>query len=51
MNKILPVVFALSVTEAPVFACCEGGCSFSKKDNASQDETIKQVEDTDSSDK
>ncbi len=51
MNKILPLVFALSFTAAPVLAWGEGGCSFSKKNKTSQDETIKQVESSDSSDK
>ena len=44
MNKILPLVFALSFTTAPVLAWGEGGCSFSKKNKQSQDETIEQVE-------
>ncbi len=51
MNKILSVVFALSVTVAPVLAWGEGGCSFSKKNKEIQDETIDQVESPDSSDK
>ena len=44
MNKILPVVFAISFTAAPVLAWDEGGCSFSMKNKQSQDETIEQVE-------
>ena len=51
MNKILHVVFALSVSVSPVLAWGEGGCSFSKKDKASQVENIDQVENNDSSDK
>ena len=44
MYKILPLVSAISFTEAPVFACAEGGSTFSKKNKESQDETIEQVE-------
>ena len=51
MNKTLTVICALSVMVPPVLAWGEGGCSFSKKDKASQDETIEQVENPDSSDK
>tara|TARA_Y100001968_G_scaffold310541_1_gene331596 strand:- start:585 stop:740 length:156 start_codon:yes stop_codon:yes gene_type:complete len=51
MIKILPVVFTLYITVAPVLAWGEGGCSFSKKNNASQDEIIEQVESSDSFDK
>ena len=51
MNKILPLVFTLCITVAPVLAWGEGGCSFSKKNKASQDETIEQVESSGSSDK
>ena len=43
MNKIFPVVFALSFMVSPALAWGEGGCSFSKKDKASQNETIEQV--------
>ena len=50
MNKILPLVFALSVTTAPVLAWGEGGCSLSNQNKASQDETIEQVDSSDSSD-
>ena len=49
MNKLLPVVFALSITAAPVLAWGEGGCS--KKDKARQHETTEQVENTNASDK
>ena len=51
MNKILPLVFAISFTTAPVLAWGEGGCSFSKKNKQSQDETIEQVESSGPSDK
>ena len=51
MKKILPVVFSLSVTAAPVLAWGEGGCSFFKKNNVSQVETTEQVKSSDSSDK
>ena len=51
MNKILPLVFVLSVTAAPVLALGEGGCSFSKKNKASQDEAIEQVDSSDFTDR
>ncbi len=51
MNKILPLVFALSVTTAPVLAWGEGGCSLSNKNKASQDETVEQVDSSDSTDR
>ena len=51
MNKILPLVFTLSVTTAPVLAWGESGCSLSNKNKASQDETVEQVDSSDSSDK
>ena len=51
MNKILPLVFALCVREEPVSASAEVGCSFSKKNKASQDNTIEQDKSSDSSDK
>ncbi|WP_257473369.1 hypothetical protein [Prochlorococcus marinus] len=44
MNKILPLVFALSVAVAPALAWGEGGCSLSKKNKANQNETIEQVD-------
>ncbi len=50
MNKILPLEFALSFTTAPVLAWAEGGCSFSNNNKASQDETVDQVDSSDSSD-
>ena len=48
MNKIIPLVFALSFTIAPVLAWGEGGCSLSNKNKASQDETVQQVDSSDS---
>ena len=51
MNKIIPLVFALSFTTAPVLAWGEGGCSLSNKNKASQNETVEQVDSSDSSDK
>ena len=51
MNKILPLVFALSFTTAPVLAWGEGGCSLSNKNKASQDETVEQVDSSDSTDR
>ena len=44
MNKILPLVSAISFTEAPFWTWAEGGSSFSKKNKQSQEETIEQVE-------
>tara|TARA_Y100001968_G_C19060220_1_gene573417 strand:- start:172 stop:327 length:156 start_codon:yes stop_codon:yes gene_type:complete len=51
MNKILPPVIALSVMVSPVLAWGEGGCSLSKKNKPNQDETIEQLNTSDSSDK
>ena len=48
MNKILPLVLALSFTTAPVLAWGEGGCSLSNKNKASQNETVEQVDSSDS---
>ena len=50
MNKILPLVSAISFTAAPVLAWAEGGSSFSKKNKESRDKTIEQLESSDSSD-
>ena len=44
MNKILPLVSAISFKAAPVLARGEGVCFFSMKHKQSQDETIEQVE-------
>ena len=51
MNKILSLLCALSVTSSPVLAWGEGGCSLSNKNKASQDETVEQVDSSDSSDR
>ena len=51
MNKILLLVFALSFTTAPVLALGEGGCSLSNKNKASQDETVDQVDSSDTTDR
>ncbi len=51
MNKILPLVFALFFTTAPVLAWGEGGCSLSNKNKASQDETVDQVNSSDSTER
>ena len=48
MNKILPLILAFSFTTAPVLAWGEGGCSLSNKNKASQDETVEQVDSSDS---
>ncbi len=49
MNKVLSLVFTLSVMTVPVLAWGEGGCSLSNKNNPSQDETLEQVDSSDSS--
>ena len=51
MNIILPLILPFSVTTAPVLAWGEGGCSLSNKNKASQNETIEQVDSSDSSDR
>ena len=51
MNKILPIVFVLSITTAPVLAWSEGGCSLSNKNKASQDEKVEQVDSFDPTDR
>ena len=51
MNKTVPLVFALSLMTAPVMAWGEGGCSLSNKNKASQDETVEQVDSSDSIDR
>ena len=51
MNKILTLVFALFFTTSPVLSWGEGGCSLSKKNKASQDEMVEQVDSSDSTDR
>ena len=51
MNKTLPLIFALSFITAPVMAWGEGGCALSNKKKASHDETVEQVENSDSTDR
>ena len=51
MNKILTLVFALSFTTAPFLAWGEGGCSLSNKNKESLDETVEQVDSSDSTDR
>ena len=51
MNKILPLVFALSVSTAPVLAWGEGGCSLSNQNKASHDESVEQIDSSNSSDR
>ena len=48
MNKTLPLVYAHSFMTAPVMAWGEGGCALSNKNKASQDETVEQVDSSDS---
>ena len=48
MNKILPLVFAFAFKTAPVLAWGEDGCSLSNKNKAIQDESVKQVDNSDS---
>ena len=50
MNKTLTLLFALSFM-TPVMAWGEGGCSLSNKNKASQDETVEQVDSSDSTDR
>ncbi len=50
MNKILHLVFGLFFTTTPVLAWGEGGCFLSNKNKASQDETVEQVNSSDSND-
>ena len=51
MNKILPLVFALSFTTTPLLAWGEGGCSLSDKNKESQDAMVEQVDSSDSTDR
>ena len=51
MNKILPLILAFSFTTVPVLAWGKGGCSLSNQNKASQDETVEQVDSSDSSDR
>ena len=51
MNKILPLILAFSFTTVPVLAWGAGGCSLSNQNKASQDETVEQVDSSDSSDR
>ncbi len=51
MSKILPLVFTFYFTTGPVLAWGEGGCSLSNKNKANQDETVEQVDASDSSDR
>ena len=51
MNKILPLVFALSFMITPVLALGEGGFSLSDKNKASHDETVEQVDSSNSTDR
>ena len=51
MNKILPLILPFSFTTAHVLAWGEGGCSLSNKNKGSQDETVEQVDSSDSSDR
>ena len=51
MKKILHLVLALTFPTAPILAWSEGGCSLSNKNKASQDETVEQVDSSDSTDR
>ncbi len=48
MNKNIPLVFDLSFMTAPVLASGEGAYFLSKKNKASQDEMVEQVDSSDS---
>ena len=50
MQKSLLLVFAFSIIASPILAWGEGGCSFSKKNKAIQEENIEQLEKSLSSD-
>ena len=51
MNKILPLVFALSVITTPLLAWGEGGCALSNMNKTSQDDSVEQVDISDSYDR
>ena len=51
MNRILPLVFALSVSTTPVLALGEGGCSLFNQNKSSHDESVEQIDSSDSSDR
>ncbi|WP_257473556.1 hypothetical protein [Prochlorococcus marinus] len=51
MNKILPLVFTLSVIAVPVLAWGEGGCSLSNQNKASHEDSVEQIDSSDSSDR
>ncbi len=51
MNKFLTLVFASSFIVSPVLSWGEGGCSFSNRTNASQDDNVEKVESSNSTDK
>ncbi len=51
MNKTLPLLLTLFVQVSPVMAWGEGGCSFSKNNKASQDETVEKVDSSDAFDR
>ena len=51
MNKILNLVVAFSFATAPVLAWGEGGCSLSDKNKESQDETVEQIDSSDSTER
>ena len=51
MLKILLLVFSFAIAASSVFALGKDGCSFSIKNKASQDATIEQFDNQDSSDK
>ena len=42
--KILPLIFAFSITAYPSFAWGEGECPFSKKNKANQEAKTEQLE-------
>tara|TARA_B100001250_G_scaffold400054_1_gene410152 strand:- start:693 stop:848 length:156 start_codon:yes stop_codon:yes gene_type:complete len=50
MQKILPLVFAVSVSSSSVLAWGEGGCSLSKKNKTSKEATTEKIEKSDYSD-
>ena len=44
MKKVLPFLFAFSITASPVLAWGESGCPFSKKNKANQEAKTEQVD-------
>ena len=50
MNNILPLALDFPFTTTPSLAWGDGGCSLPNKNKASQNETLEQVDSSDSTD-